>query len=71
MVKLLSIAKSLRFAAYGSRALIYAPCSRNLQTSSLRMYADHPPMGHILKENNIPEADRKKIEEEVAEMTKV
>ncbi|CAL8093246.1 unnamed protein product [Calicophoron daubneyi] len=32
--------------------------------------ADLPSMAHILKNNHIPEADRKRIEEEVRELTK-
>ncbi|TPP60333.1 NADH dehydrogenase [ubiquinone] 1 beta subcomplex subunit 11 mitochondrial [Fasciola gigantica] len=39
-------------------------CISSLRSSGL------PSMPHILKQNNIPEADRKKIEEEVKEMTK-
>ncbi|KAF8566150.1 hypothetical protein P879_09151 [Paragonimus westermani] len=43
---------------------------RNISILSPIRSDDMPSMPHILKENQIPEADRRRIEEEVREMTK-
>ncbi|KAF6780513.1 hypothetical protein AHF37_00023 [Paragonimus kellicotti] len=43
---------------------------RNILILSSMRSENTPSMPHILKENQIPEADRRRIEEEVREMTK-
>ncbi|CAH8846375.1 unnamed protein product [Trichobilharzia szidati] len=46
------------------------PSSKRFICVTKSTHADLNPMKHILKENNIPEADKRQIEREVEEMTK-
>ncbi|KAK4472021.1 hypothetical protein MN116_005396 [Schistosoma mekongi] len=51
-------------------AALMTPNIKRHICTTMTLHMELNPMKHILKENNIPEADKKQIEKEVEEMTK-
>ncbi|KAH8875926.1 NADH dehydrogenase (ubiquinone) 1 beta subcomplex subunit 11 [Schistosoma japonicum] len=51
-------------------ALITPNIKRHIYTT-MAVHVELNPMKHILKENNIPEAEKRQIEKEVEELTKL
>ncbi|CAH8521349.1 unnamed protein product [Heterobilharzia americana] len=67
----LSTLSALRSRGYHCVAVVTSRNTKKHIYTSRQLCSELNPMKHILKENNIPEADKKQIEKEVKEITKV
>ncbi|CAH8544230.1 unnamed protein product [Heterobilharzia americana] len=66
----LSTLSALRSRGYHCVAVVTSRNTKKHIYTSRQLCSELNPMKHILKENNIPEADKKQIEKEVKEITK-